>query len=97
LIQISIQNTMTTLTQTEAELDLAISNMDSEDREEQAKSILSGMPGVLSAHLHERGALIRYQTANITQNIICEHLRAAGFDVTVFQDSATGTTGSVEY
>ncbi len=88
---------MSTSPNTEAELDLAISNMGHGAPEGHAKSILSNLPGVLSAHLHELGALIRYRPHRITKDTICEHLRKAGLHATVFQDSATGATGSVAY
>ncbi len=88
---------MSTAPDTEAELDLAISNMDTEATEGKARSILANLPGVLSAHLHELGALIKYRPARITKDTICNHLCRAGLDATVFQDSATGTTGTVSY
>ena len=82
---------------TEAELDLAIANMGTEVSETLAKSILANLPGVISAHLHELGALIKYRPGRITKDTICQHLCKAGLGATVFQDSATGTTGSVSY
>ncbi len=88
---------MSTAPEIEAELDLAIAGMDSEIAETRAKSILSQLPGVLSAHLHEMGALIKYRPARITKDTICEHLRKAGLEPTVFQDSASGATGTVAY
>lgn len=88
---------MSTPPNTEAELDLAISNMDSKATEGQAKSILANLPGVLSARLHELGALIRYRPHRITKDTICENLRKAGLQATVFQDSASGATGTVAY
>jgi len=88
---------MTTSPDTEAELDLAISNMDTKATEAQAKALLSNLPGVLSARLHELGALIRYRPHRITKDTICAHLHKAGLRATVFQDSASGATGSVAY
>ncbi|MDB6074802.1 MAG: hypothetical protein JWO89_2442 [Verrucomicrobiaceae bacterium] len=84
-------------TEPEAELDLAIANMDSASTETQARGILSNLPGVLSAHLHEMGALIKYRPGRITKETICDHLRKAGLEPTIFQDSASGTTGTVGY
>ena len=88
---------MSTAPDTEAELDLAIANMGTEATEGKAKSILANLPGVLSAHLHELGALIKYRPHRITKDTICAHLCKAGLEATVFQDSATGATGSVSY
>ena len=88
---------MSTAPEPEAELDLAIAGMDSEITENRAKSVLSQLPGVLSAHLHEMGALIKYRPGRITKTTICEHLRKAGLEPTVFQDSASGATGTVAY
>ena len=88
---------MSTAPEPEAELDLAIAYMDSAATESQARSILSKLPGVLSAHLHEMGALIKYRPGRITKDTICEHLRKAGLEPTIFQDSASGTTGTVAY
>jgi hypothetical protein len=88
---------MSTSPETEAELDLAIANMDSGTTEAKAKALLSNLPGVLSARLHELGALIRYRPQRITKETICEHLRKAGLQATVFQDSASGATGTVAY
>ncbi len=84
-------------TEPEAELDLAIAYMDSAATEEKARTILSKLPGVLSAHLHEMGALIKYRPGRITKDTICDHLRKAGLEPTIFQDSASGTTGTVAY
>ncbi|MDB6139097.1 MAG: hypothetical protein JWO94_2169 [Verrucomicrobiaceae bacterium] len=88
---------MSTPPDIEAELDLAIANMDSEATEAQAKIILGKLSGVVSAHLHERGALIKYQPQKINKDTICEHLRKAGLEPTIFQDSASGATGTVAY
>ena len=88
---------MSTAPEPEAELDLAIAHMDTEATETKAKAILSNLPGVLSAHLHEMGALIKYRPQRITKDTICDHLRKAGLDPTVFQDSASGATGTVAY
>ena len=88
---------MSTPPESEAELDLAIANMGSEATEAQAKAILANLPGVLSAHLHELGALIRYRPQRITKDTICAHLSKAGLAATVFQDSASGATGTVAY
>ncbi len=88
---------MSTSPDIEAELDLALANMGTGAAETQARAILANLPGVLSAHLHELGALIRYRPQRITKETICDHLRKAGLQPTVFQDSATGATGTVAY
>ena len=88
---------MTTAPHIEAELDLAIYNMDSEAAETQARSILANLPGVLAARLHELGALIKYRPQRITKDTICANLAKAGLHATVFQDSASGVTGTVAY
>ena len=88
---------MSTATDTEDELDLANKNMDTLATEGQARTILANLPGVLSAHLHELGALIKYRPGRITKDTICNHLRKAGLEPTVFQDSASGSTGTVSY
>lgn len=80
-----------------AELDLAISDMDTAILEQQVKTVLQKISGVQSVRIQERGALIHYNTASTSKDRIAEAIRKAGFNVTIFQDSASGETHEVAY
>jgi copper chaperone CopZ len=80
-----------------AELDLAISDMDTPILENQVKTVLEGIPGIESVRLQERGALIHYRPKAVTKDRIADLISQAGFKVTVFQDSASGETHEVSY
>jgi len=86
-----------TTTEDIEELDLAISNMDTQASEEAMKAALKKLAGISSSRLVERGALIHYHRDKVSKAKIVETLKAAGFDVITFQDSATGETGKVDF
>ena len=80
-----------------AELDLAISEMDTPILEQQVQAVLKRLNGVQSVRLQERGALIHYDPKGTNKDRIAESIRHAGFTVTIFQDSASGETHEVPY
>jgi hypothetical protein len=79
------------------ELDLAIANLDFPEQEKSLRSLLETVPGVRSVRIQEQGALIQYLPASTTKDQIVQAIRQGGYRLTVFQDSATGETGSVNY
>lgn len=79
------------------ELDIAVHDLDGQEREEEAKSALRSLAGVDAVRIIERGIWLRYRATTVSSAQIVAALRQAGFDATVFQDSATGETTPVKY
>jgi hypothetical protein len=79
------------------ELDLAISDMDTPILETQVQTILRELKGIESVRIQERGALVHYHPGTITREQIVDAISQAGFNVTIFQDSASGETHEVSY
>ena len=79
------------------ELDLSVSNMGSPALEEQARALLEDLPGIKALRLVERGIWIRYLPRRITADEILVAIRRAGFHAAIFQDSASGRTGSASF
>ena len=80
------------------ELDLAIANLDFPEQEKELRALLeSNLPGVRNVRIQEQGALIQYNPVGTNPDQIVKTLSQAGFRVTIFQDSATGQTGTVDF
>ncbi|MDZ4289767.1 MAG: hypothetical protein U0984_17515 [Prosthecobacter sp.] len=79
------------------ELDLAIANLDFPGQEQELLALLRDLPGVRTVHIQEQGALLQYNPAGTSKDQIIARLRQAGYRATVFQDSATGETGKVDF
>ena len=79
------------------ELDLAIANLDFPEQEKELRGILEQLPGVCAVRIQEQGALIQYNPVGTSKDQIVAALRQAGLRPTVFQDSATGQTGKVDF
>lgn len=79
------------------ELDIAVHDLDGQEREEEAKAALRSLAGVDAVRIIERGIWLRYRATTVSSAQIVAALRQAGFDATVFQDSATGETTPVKY
>jgi hypothetical protein len=76
------------------ELDLSIPDMRFPAEEQKVKELLHGLPGVAAVLLVQSGAWIAYRPITITPRQILDHLHAAGFRASTFQDSESGKTGS---
>jgi hypothetical protein len=79
------------------ELDLAIANLDFAQQEKDLQRLLEQQPGVLAVRIQEQGALIQYNPVGTSKDRLVDTLRQAGFRATVFQDSASGQTGTVDF
>jgi hypothetical protein len=79
------------------ELDLAIANLDFPEQEKQLSSVLEKLPGVRAVRIQEQGALIQYNPVGTSKDQILAAVSQAGFRSTVFQDSASGQTGKVDF
>jgi len=80
-----------------ATLDLAISDMNTQALEERAAAVLRSLHGVHQTAIIERGANVHYYPAQVSPDRIIQELKSAGLKATLFQDSATGKTGTVKF
>ena len=79
------------------ELDLSVSNMGSPALEQQVLEIIEGLPGIKGVRVVERGVWVKYNPQGITADEIIAALRRTGFHAAIFQDSASGRTGTASF
>jgi hypothetical protein len=85
------------MSQLTEELDVAIANLEFEDQEERASRVIRNIEGVEAARLIPGGIWMRYRPDDTDEKEIVETLVHQGFEVTLFQDSASGKIGHVVY